>query len=72
VDQQLLEFAYTANAQSDQGAMQLFGFWVVPFNCSTQTAGFINFFSPDPDALNTATPDFKNMVLSMLRSQAAG
>jgi hypothetical protein len=70
--QQLLEFAYTANAQSDQGAMQLFGFWVVLFNSSTQTAGFINFFSPDPDALNTATPDFKNMVLSMLPPQTAG
>jgi hypothetical protein len=70
--QQLLEFAYTANAQSDQGAMQLFGFWVVLFNSSTHTAGFINFFSPDPDALNTATPDFKNMVLSMLPPQTAG
>jgi hypothetical protein len=70
--QQLVEFAYTANAQSDQGTMQLFGFWVVLFNSSTQTAGFINFFSPDPDALNTATPDFKNMVLSMLLPQTAG
>jgi hypothetical protein len=70
--QQLVEFAYTANAQSDQGTMQLFGFWVVLFNSSTHTAGFINFFSPDPDALNTATPDFKNMVLSMLRPLTAG
>jgi hypothetical protein len=70
--QQLVEFAYTANAQSDQGTMQLFGFWVALFNSSTHTAGFINFFSPDPDALNTATPDFKNMVLSMLLPQTAG
>ena len=63
---QLLEVGYTANLQTDQGTQQIFGFWVALFNPSTRTMGFVDFFSPDPDVLNDATPAFKHMVLSML------
>lgn len=63
---QLLEVGYTANLQTDQGTEQIFGFWVALSNPSTRTMGFVDFFSPDPDVLNDATPAFKHMVLSML------
>ena len=65
--EQLVEFGFTGDVQTDQGTQQLFGFWVVLFNSSTHTAGFVNFFSPSPDALNIeTTPDFNSMVSSML------
>jgi hypothetical protein len=64
--QQLLEFGYTCDLQTDQGTEQLFGFWVALFNSSTRTMGFVDFNSPSPDALNIAMDDFKSMVSSML------
>jgi hypothetical protein len=63
---QSLQVNYTANRQTDQGTMQLYGIWTTLFNASTQIAGFIDFSAISPDAFQAALPDAKNMLASML------
>ena len=64
--QQALVVGYTGNAQTNQGSQLLGGVWVTLFNSSTQTAGFINFFSPNPQAIEGALSDLKPMLASMM------
>jgi hypothetical protein len=63
--QQMLVTPYTGNMQSNQGAVQLEGIWVTLFNSSTQTAGFVNVYSPNDIALQAATNDVASMLQSM-------
>jgi hypothetical protein len=63
---QSLQVNYTANRQTDQGTMQLYGIWTTLFNASTQIAGFIDFSAISPDAFQAALPDAKSMLASML------
>jgi hypothetical protein len=63
---QSLQANYTANRQTDQGTMQLYGIWTTVFNPSTQIAGFIDFSAISPDAFQAALPDAENMLASML------
>ena len=63
---QSLQVNYTANRQTDQRTTQLYGMWTTLFNASTQIAGFIDFCAISPDAFQTALPDAKNMLASMM------
>jgi hypothetical protein len=63
---QSLQVNYTANRETNQGTMQLYGIWVTLFNASTQIAGFIDFRAISPDAFQAALPDAKSMLASML------
>jgi hypothetical protein len=63
--QQMLIVPYTGNMQSNQGAVQLEGIWVTLFNSSTQTAGFVNVYSPNDIALEATTNDVAAMLQSM-------
>jgi hypothetical protein len=63
---QSLQVNYTANRQTDQGSMQVYGTWTTLFNASTQIAAFIDFRAISPDAFQAALPDAKNMLASML------
>jgi hypothetical protein len=64
--QQLLPVNYTANLQTNQGTVQLYGIWVTLFNPSTHTSGFIDFFAGSSNAFQAASPDAEHMVGSML------
>jgi hypothetical protein len=63
---QSLQVNYTANRQTNQGTMQVYGIWTTLFNPSTQIAGFIAFRAISPDAFQAALPDAKSMLASML------
>ncbi len=63
---QSLQVNYTANLQTNQGTMQLYGIWVTLFNASTQIFGFIDFRAGSTDAFMAALPDAKSMIASML------
>jgi hypothetical protein len=63
---QSLQVNYTANRQTDQGTMQLYGIWTTLFNASTRIAGFIDFSAISPDAFQAALPDAKSMLASMM------
>jgi hypothetical protein len=63
---QSLQVNYTANRQTDQGTMQLYGIWTTLFNASTQIASFIDFSAISPEAFQAALPDVKSMLASML------
>jgi hypothetical protein len=62
---QSLQVNYTANRQTHQGTMQLYGIWVTLLNASTQKTGFIDFRAISPDAFQAALPDAKSMLASM-------
>jgi hypothetical protein len=62
---QSLQVNYTANRQTNQGTMQLYGIWVTLFNASTQISGFIDFRAGSTDAFQTALPDVNSMIASM-------
>jgi hypothetical protein len=64
--QQKLVVDYTANSQTNQGTSQVEGIWVTLFNSSTQTAGFLEVYSPDDAALGAATNDLVSMLQSMM------
>ncbi len=63
---QSLQVNYTANRQTNQATMQLYGIWTTLFNASTQIIGFIDFRANSPDAFQAALPDAKSMLASML------
>jgi hypothetical protein len=63
---QSLQVNYTANRQTNQGTMQLYGIWTTLFSASTQIGGFIDFRAISPDAFQAALPDAKSMLASML------
>ncbi len=63
--QQKYVVEYTANGQTAQGTAQVEGVWVTLFNSSTQTAGFVDVYSPSDAALGGATNDFVSMLQSM-------
>jgi hypothetical protein len=63
---QSLQVNYTANRQTNQGTMQVYGIWTTLFNASTQIACFIDFRAISPDAFQAALPDAKSMLASML------
>ncbi len=63
---QSLQVNYSANRQTNQGTMQLYGIWTTLFNASTQIIGFIDFRAISPDAFQAALPDAKSMLASML------
>ena len=63
---QSLQVNYTANRQTSQGTMQLYGSQTTLFNASTQIAGFIDFGAISPDAFQAALPDANSMLASML------
>ena len=63
---QSLQVNYTANRETNQGTMQLYGTWTTLFNASTQIVGFIDFRAVSPDAFQAALPDAKSMLASML------
>jgi hypothetical protein len=63
---QSLQVNYTANRQTNQGTMQVYGIWTTLFNASTQIAGFMDFRAISPDAFQAALPDAKSMLASML------
>ena len=63
---QSLQVNYTANRQTNQGTMQLYGIWTTLFNATTHIAGSIDFRAISPDAFQAALPDANSMLASML------
>ena len=52
---QSLQVNYTADRQTHQGTMQLYGIWVTLFNASTQIVGFIDFPRQQPRRVSGGT-----------------
>lgn len=63
---QALATNYTADLQTNQGTIQLYGIWLTLFNASAEITGFIDFNAVSPDALDAASPDAERMIASML------
>jgi hypothetical protein len=64
--QQKYVVSYTGDIQTNQGTEQIEGVWVTLFNSSTHTAGFLDIWSPNDNALNAGTNDFISMLRSMM------
>jgi hypothetical protein len=63
--QESLEVDYTADVQTDQGTMQVYGAWVTLYNGSTGAAAFFDFFAPSRAAFNASLQDAAAMMVSM-------
>jgi hypothetical protein len=63
---QELLVGYTADQQTNQGALQLTGVWIDLFNPSTQLGAFINLVAQNSGDLQQAIPDAKTMIGSFL------
>jgi len=63
--QEILEVDYTADVQTDQGTMQVYGAWVTLYSASTRQAGFINLFAPSQDAFDASLQEAAAMMVSM-------
>jgi hypothetical protein len=63
---QALKVNFTADSQSSQGALQLWGFYVTLYDTAAQNAGAFWVAANSPDTLQAATPDAEAMLGSML------
>lgn len=63
--QQLIELDYTADAQTNQGTMQIWGGWIVLYNSSTEISAFYNYFANSQDTFKSSLPDAGSMLVSM-------
>jgi hypothetical protein len=63
--QQLIELDYTADAQSNQGTMQIWGGWIVLFNSSTEMSAFFNYFASSQETFKSSLTDAAGMLSSM-------
>jgi hypothetical protein len=63
--QQFIELDYTADSQTNQGTMQVWGGWIVLFNASTQTSAFFNYFANTQDTVKLSLSEAGSMLASM-------
>jgi hypothetical protein len=63
--QESLEVDYTADVQTDQGTMEVYGAWVTLYNASTGAAALFDFFAGSQAAFKGSLQDAAAMMVSM-------
>jgi hypothetical protein len=63
--QEVLEVDYTADVQTDQGTMQVYGGWLTLYSASTGAAAFFDYFASSRAAFKASLMDAGQMMVSM-------